>query len=171
METEIWVSTLCQACYTYTILFNKIVCFLSWLCAQENWPEVAPWLVCGWLCIAQLGFISKQESSYLILQGVMVFLWVFLETLFLVELHQAAISIFLRTVSPVDAHGSWNSSINRSQSQFCLCDWRHSCLSGFWGLCRIGELPTVVQRAQDPDCVVRMKVMVLSLLSCPKHSV
>lgn len=82
----------------------------------------------------------------------MVFLWVFVETLFLVELHQAAIGIFLRTVSPVDAHGSWNSSINRGQSQFCLYDWRHSCLSGFWGLCRISEIPTVVQRAQDPDC-------------------
>ena len=90
---------------------------------------------------------------------------------FLVEQRQAAISIFLRTVSPVVARGSWNSSINRGQSQFCLCDWRHSCLSGSWGLCRISELPTVVQRAQDPDCVVRMKVMVLSLLSCPKHSV
>lgn len=89
---------------------------------------------------------------------------------FLEDQNQADISISLKTVSPVDAHGPWNSSMYRDQSKFWLCDWRDTCLSRFGGLCRISELPKVVQSTQDPDCVVKMEVIVLSWVSCLKHS-
>lgn len=57
----------------------------------------------------------------------------------------------------------------RVQSKFWVCDWRHSCLRWFQSLHRLSDLPTLVQRAQEPNFVVMMKVTVLSW--CPAQNV